>query len=864
MSFFGFETSVPRDDKDSKQAYAEEDIAVYTWGDASYDALGSALEETGDDLNDETFGGGPVGKDFDFSGATNAALTNQPNVQPSKPYQSDLAPKTQQNTSSTNDLWKNVDPSSAFSKQVPTEHITNPVHQTSAAQRTAPSVFAQINPSVNPQADYNITNLSSATAALSLDGHNEARPRTMAEIEAEMHAALREQQQQQLISQQRERERMQIEQQLLMQQQQRMMEEEQLRMEMEKRRLYEQQALQDPLWAIRQAMMQENGMSVQGPSDLRPSLSANVSPMTQNRHPMSQIPHQPHPPHNHGAGNQQALVNELLLHHQRQQMLEQQGHPRPNYDISIESQDAMAADARRRMQEAEMMEARHRRRMAKIQSMARYNDIMTQSDKDFITRVQVAQLVTSDPYADDFYAQVYASIRQQRIASENQVLKGAPRQGGQRGPHRRENAIQRMQAHVERIVSHMKSREQSKEASSHNPGLQNVLGKTSGRSYKAAPRQLLQVATASPDSRAHHPVKEHDSVKSLDSHVHHGDLPPPFSPTEGLMIIERLFNNILEIEQLRRNKPLAEDEARMSTWKQSLDELLDTIWQGLRVVGPLYETNPHPFIALIAPMKGKRFIGRLGRDLTDEQKLMTLGVIVNRIEQLDVIRGAAILDSVEDSPARRMFERQAGAFQENVINQGLHLSPSARTLKTYTALIELMIENLSTFSRVVITRPGLTLLEHFFAEASLLKHGLQGPEGEHIAAPAEDVAKWSNLYDRVFEHLLPLWNIMFPSTRILAAFPPNSLEAVQVSVVTDGFDLHVWRFLAGFALEGTLEQHSRLVTQLRAKVMGTLRMAQALEEGKAKARKIRNVDLFLNALGLSSTQILEATPQIPI
>jgi hypothetical protein len=28
-----------------------------------------------------------------------------------------------------------------------------------------------------------------------------------------------------------------------------------------------------------------------------------------------------------------------------------------------------------------------------------------------------------------------------------------------------------------------------------------------------------------------------------------------------------------------------------------------------------------------------------------------------------------------------------------------------------------------------------------------------------------------------------------------------------------------------------------------------------LEEGKAKARKIRNVDLFLNALGLSSSQI---------
>jgi DNA topoisomerase 2-associated protein PAT1 len=96
---------------------------------------------------------------------------------------------------------------------------------------------------------------------------------------------------------------------------------------------------------------------------------------------------------------------------------------------------------------------------------------------------------------------------------------------------------------------------------------------------------------------------------------------------------------------------------------------------------------------------------------------------------------------------------------------------------------------------------------------------------------------------------------MFPSTRVLMAFVPDSIESVQASLITDGFDQHVWRFLAGFALEGTPEQHSKLVTQLRGKVMGTLRMAVRLEEGKAKSRKVRNVDLFLNSLGLSSSQI---------
>jgi len=34
-----------------------EQIAEYTWGEESYDGLGDALQEGGDELNDETFGG---------------------------------------------------------------------------------------------------------------------------------------------------------------------------------------------------------------------------------------------------------------------------------------------------------------------------------------------------------------------------------------------------------------------------------------------------------------------------------------------------------------------------------------------------------------------------------------------------------------------------------------------------------------------------------------------------------------------------------------------------------------------------------------------------------------------------------------
>jgi Topoisomerase II-associated protein PAT1. len=68
MSFFGFEQT---DLEKEKKSFLDgglresEDLAVYTWGEESYDGLGDALQEGGDELNDETFGSSDnVGEGF--------------------------------------------------------------------------------------------------------------------------------------------------------------------------------------------------------------------------------------------------------------------------------------------------------------------------------------------------------------------------------------------------------------------------------------------------------------------------------------------------------------------------------------------------------------------------------------------------------------------------------------------------------------------------------------------------------------------------------------------------------------------------------------------------------------------------------
>ena len=95
---------------------------------------------------------------------------------------------------------------------------------------------------------------------------------------------------------------------------------------------------------------------------------------------------------------------------------------------------------------------------------------MTQSDKDFITRIQVSQLVTQDPYNDDFYAQVYGALSRQKAGLDvPQALLRFGSGGGVglgfqqvKGGGRRPSAMQRMEQQVERIVNNARLREKEK------------------------------------------------------------------------------------------------------------------------------------------------------------------------------------------------------------------------------------------------------------------------------------------------------------------------------------------------------------------------------------------------------------------
>ncbi|KAJ1930996.1 DNA topoisomerase 2-associated protein pat1, partial [Linderina pennispora] len=59
----------------------------------------------------------------------------------------------------------------------------------------------------------------------------------------------------------------------------------------------------------------------------------------------------------------------------------------------------------------EVVAQRKQAREDRMAELARYDNMMTRHDKDYIVRIQISQLLTDDPAADDFYCHMYQLSR---------------------------------------------------------------------------------------------------------------------------------------------------------------------------------------------------------------------------------------------------------------------------------------------------------------------------------------------------------------------------------------------------------------------------------------------------------------------
>lgn len=110
-----------------------------------------------------------------------------------------------------------------------------------------------------------------------------------------------------------------------------------------------------------------------------------------------------------------------------------------------------------------------------------------------------------------------------------------------------------------------------------------------------------------------------------------------------------------------------------------------------------------------------------------------------------------------------------------------------------------------------------------------------------------------NVYDILFHTLSPHLLILFPSTRT-----PSLRDAAGVTTSdADLLDQPVWKFLATIALRASNEQQQTLVTSLREKILDNVAAVKKgfVTDEAERELKIANVNIFLHALGLDSSQI---------
>ncbi|KAJ5091936.1 hypothetical protein NUU61_006806 [Penicillium alfredii] len=808
MSFFGFDTTLPRDrDRGPEatrgffenpdpfaqvaQATALEDDDAIDFED-TYDGLGDQLDDDQDEFNDDTFGGGPnikpVGKDFDFFGRTAqvADAIGEEQVRYSlqhpqaarEPLQPNVQTPAQPATIST----------AATSKRTGYEKYEDPGYIPDLQAKSSVWGISQKKPT-EPAASRKMMSLEEVEAQMRQ--HGQSAPNVPAQ------------------------------------------------------RL--PQPLADPSYPIHpqhlptlpdgfppippeflQAQLENGALPPQmpppppgvpelygGPGQLPPGVplhhlqNANFPPQnmppTGSRHvgpQPAQRQQQVPPPATRGAQSGMPVITtpQQLMH------------------LTEEQRNAYLIE-----------DAKRAKRNHKIFLLSRGNGLMTPQDKNFITRIQLQQLVAaagnvadSDPeavLAEDFYYQVYSQIRgaprqhpHQPLGhfAQTYLLQTGNRLGGhgsRRAFHSADNHMQRMQQQVQRAVEAAKAKPKNKQLI-----IEGSLGKISFSNAKA-PKPMLNIKR--PDSADGAKPKKLQSDLSL-------------SDRKSILTnLESVYNALMSMEDMERTMPPPPEEGDAEAiqehmeWRQKVHSLNQQLWRALKVMEPIVpsSTTPHPFIALLSYPKGKKAIPRIFRHIDQEQRVTILTMIVVHLDSLDVVR---LAQPVPGEAQPSLAVREAIDLFSLAIMPSLLGYVNEAPFNIIIGLLGLVIAQ-THVQTVARTKVGLGILTMLLSRAEIVKEAGQASE--------RDWQQWVEKFNVLFDTLEPALNDIFPGS------------------INSGDDMYVWQFLAAVGIGASPEQQQRLVIAVKDRVMETVTYSKTLPADMASQR-LGNVNLFMRAIGL--------------
>ncbi|KAJ5121330.1 Topoisomerase II-associated protein PAT1 [Penicillium bovifimosum] len=806
MSFFGFETKLPRDRDgsgskgffetsdpfaDIARAHALEDDDVIDFED-TYDGLGDQLPDDQDEFNDDTFGAGgadtSVGRDFDFFGKTaqvsDVIGEEQVRYSLQNPNSARVAPQP---------AAPAVQPAASKTKRSGYEKYSDPGYIPDLQAKSSVWGVSQKKPEpvaaapAASTASRKMMSLEEVEAQMRQQGHNTSTPAAEAFMRSMVDSQYPQPQ--------------------------------------------HLQTLPDgfppvpPEFLHAQIKQGHLPPGMPHPPPGMPELYGGPGPMPPGvpLHMMqnANLPPQSMPPagpRHVGPPQAQRPQQPQLPHLPQQQQV-----PLPNRTsangIPVITNPQQLRDLTEEQRNAYLVEdAKRAKRNHKIFLLSRGNGLMTPQDKNFITRIQLQQLVAaagnvadSDPeavLAEDFYYQVYSQIR------------GAPRQhppptpgplrpdlsvsDGQQA--RADNHMQRMQQQVQRAVEAAKAKPKNKQLI-----IEGSLGKISFSNAKA-PKPMLNIKR--PDSsEGPKPKKQSDLSLSDRKSI--------------LTNLEGVYSSLMAMEDMERTMPPPPEEGDAEAiqvhmeWRQKLHSLNQKLWRSLKVMEPIVpnSTTPHPFIAFLSYPKGKKAIPRIFRHIDQEQRVTILTMIVVHLDSLDVVR---LAQPVPGEAQPSLGVREAIDLFSLAVMPCLLGYVNEAPFNIIIGLLGLVI-NQTHVQTVARTKVGLGILTMLLSRAEIVKEA--GQASEH------DWQQWVQKFNILFDTLELGLNDIFPGT------------------ISSGDDMYVWQFLAAVGIGASPEQQQRLVIAVKDRVMETVSYSKTLPADMGSQR-LSNVNLFMRAIGL--------------
>lgn len=461
------------------------------------------------------------------------------------------------------------------------------------------------------------------------------------------------------------------------------------------------------------------------------------------------------------------------------------------------------------------------RRSNKVSRITRFSGFMNPRDKDFVTRFQLSQIVTEDPYNEDFYYQVHKVLNVQgdnlggmSSIAEKYLEHSGHRLGGRN--KRADVALQRMQQQVSKAVSVAKERG-AKNATLAKEG---ALGKVSIGSGKTPKRQLnIKVKD---DKEATPEVQEGSLVSGLKekSFAQPPALDKKVSKSSKLfflLLIEQIYEIVLKLESSERENQLTEE---------SVGEL----WSLLGFSDSPDDTHGQDFVNTLSYDKGMKIFPRLFHFLSYEQKLIIITVIMKNMQKIDIILKSSHRNNFgSDTGMPTTVLRKMEVFQITVLKTLVFFLSDAKFVEVLNLLIIIINENNLLF--LCTTKLGLSIITILISRLEVIKQENQTMLG------AQDLSAWAATYDKLFQSLEGRFKSIFH----------QPLED----------DSYIWQFFASLSLAGKLNHQRVIVDEIRDEIFGVMGKAKlSAEQGdqELSSKLIGDLNLFLNVMGLNATE----------